>query len=191
MKLPRVIHVTGLSGSGKTTVGNKLKAKYVVYDTDEIVEAANKELFRQYPKLFIQDEMKYFSKYFEMIEAFMDHLLDTYSTFVIVGFAIDVPQYVGKRAEIEGYVLDVDKKILYRRRASRDFQFLIDNQAKIKHIVEHEPVESMEQKLFMEGVHQSFPPPSFRQLFFNEQPKPKGYTTIKPEQLLKKLLSVN
>lgn len=184
---PRVIHITGLSGSGKTTIGNKLKTKYIVYDTDEIAEAAHKELFRQHPNLFIKDEMKYLSKYFEMIEAFMNHLLDTHSTFVIVGFAIDVPQYVGKRAKIEGYVLDVDKKLLYRRRASRDFQFLIDNQAKIKRIVEKEPVESMEQKLFMEGVHQSFPPPPFRQLFFNESPKPKGYTIIKPEQLLKKL----
>lgn len=190
----RIIHITGYSGSGKTTIGKKLKTndRYDVYDTDEISEQAHKELFRKFPKLFQLNEEKYWQKYHLMIKAFIKHVLKTDNDVVIVGFAIDVNKLIGNK--IEGYILDVDKKLLYRRRALRDFEFLCKHQAKIERIIKKEPVELIEQKLWMEGVHQSFPPPPFRHAFanfetvLNEQIKKHGYVSITPQNLLKKLL---
>ena len=193
MKNQRIIHITGYSGSGKSTIGQKLSAsgKYTVYDTDEIAENVHKELFRKFPKLFQMNESRYWKRYHEMIRTFVNsQRTKTKKDIVIVGFAIDVIRLV-KPLKIEGYILDVDKKVIYRRRALRDLHFLCDNRKRIEKIITTTPVEAIEQKLWNEGVHQQFPPPPFKHAFNFPLVDPKDehyYVHITPRELLKNLL---
>lgn len=123
-------HIAGPTGSGKTTLGNRIKKKYpfiLVKDLDDIFQ----DLPAIYPKEYIKMEKNdFYKKYFE---AGVNKFIVDYSnsTIVFVGvnnksIGFDNIQYIDIPAKYRFYIEIPEIEIL-ERRFNRHIDFIKDN----------------------------------------------------------------
>jgi len=114
-----IVHITGLSGSGKTTIGRALKEEpaFIVIDTDDIDDKNAQALIDagqgwEWPNLeLIVENSREFARLIK--EAPAGKIV------VIVGMIIDMPTVTNfmkpTKLSIDGYYLDVDPMTIYRQ----------------------------------------------------------------------------
>jgi adenylate kinase family enzyme len=128
-----IIHISGISGAGKTTIGNKLKEKFgdkiTVCDTDDLINAFIKWFYgkEKYTKL---DSIAY--------QKYIDNYITKHSKkpLVFVGLNIDITSklatklYYNLHADYK-YFIKIDDKTILHQRFDRFFtRLLADNMAK-------------------------------------------------------------
>ena len=125
-----LIHIAGPTGSGKTTLGSRIKKKYpfiLVKDLDEIF----KDLPAIYPKEYLKmKEKEFYEKYLEDgVNKFISDY--SHSTIIFVGANIKSPgfddiKYIDIPAKYKFYIEIPEIKIL-ERRFNRHIDFIKDN----------------------------------------------------------------
>jgi adenylate kinase family enzyme len=165
---PLVFHVTGMSGSGKSFIGRKLKESskkdsFIVLDTDDILSDAHhqvkgwKDLFKKgkhsiYLGRRAKNEDRILKNAMKRARKEKKHL-------VVVGFAIPLGPMRGRPTPNHTYMIDVDPKVSFKRRLGREMKKITKMQQSINKAIKDESSVIIDEILFHEpyGLRGCFP----------------------------------
>jgi adenylate kinase family enzyme len=143
---PVIIHVSGPSGVGKTTLANKLKAlteDLDVYDSDDIMDDIVRKLSKDHPGVFkkaVLDNSKQWDKLYQkyivnrLCEIF-DKAAKAKHHVAIIGITVDLTVIADYK-----FMIDLPLKENYIRRTKREIGTICDNRKQIEKAIEGDPV---------------------------------------------------
>lgn len=137
-----IIHINGLPGSGKSTLGNKIKQTFknvIVVDTDDIDDPNSVKIFNKYTFETKSDYNKYHKELAKLNKQDIKKILDDNKNkiMIFVGGLHSGIDFLEKKVDL-AYAIKIDPETLYKQYNLRTLECIHKNYTEIKKLLNSE-----------------------------------------------------